>query len=136
LSALLEVDGVDPNAKNELGQPLLFVCITDPGKLRTVLAHSRLEINALDRLGNTALAHTVIMRASTVIGLLVEAGIDRGARNVMGKTAWDLLFAAGEDVEPEPADPFDYIQRMSSLLQRARPRSGWGHTGPHQYTYS
>jgi hypothetical protein len=111
----------------------LFVCLLDPGQLRVVLGRPGLELNAQDRLGNSALAHAVIMRASTAITPLVKAGIDRAARNVMGMTAWELLFAAGKEVEVEPTDQFDYIHRMSSLLQRTRTPSCWGHSGYYQH---
>jgi ankyrin repeat protein len=125
LTALLKVDGVDPNARAESGEPLIFMCVADPSKLDALLKCPELRINACDRLGNSALAHAVAVRAAPAVALLVEHGIDVAIRNAQGMTAWEMLFAHGEPVEKEPADQFDYVQRMMSLLQRPRQKSGW-----------
>lgn len=83
---LLHLDSADVNAKDQHGcTPLHIVRNTETAK--RILADRRMDLNAEDNDGRTALHYAVLKRRLDVIRSLLEAGADKSLEDDKGRTA-------------------------------------------------
>jgi hypothetical protein len=115
--AILKVHDVDVNARNEKGEPLLFICLPDLAKLQGLLGHPALRINECDRHGNSALMVAVKKKSAAAVQALADRGIDLHLKSKGGETAWDL---AGDGTAGPPADRFEFVQKLISIIQKSK----------------
>jgi ankyrin repeat protein len=115
--AILKVPDVDVNARDEKGEALLFICLSDRARLQGVLGHAGLRINECDRHGNSALMATVKRKNAAAVQVLADRGIDLHLKNKGGKTAWDL---AGDGITGPPVDGFEFVQKLISIIQKPK----------------
>lgn len=93
---LAQNPNLDINSNDYEGDPLLHLAalvdfeFANPDIVRAVLAHPRVDVNARDRHGRTALFQAESLE---VIDILLDAGIDVNAKNNNGKTALELALA-------------------------------------------
>jgi ankyrin repeat protein len=64
--------------------------------VRVLLAQPRVEVNAADENGQTALHHAAVQGAAELTKLLLAAGTRRDARDRAGHTPHDLAIAANQ----------------------------------------
>lgn len=73
--ALISVDGADPNAQDERGDPALFIA-RNGNMLSTLLDDPRANLHAKDAVGNTLLTAAIGGRKPDVVRLLLDRGAD------------------------------------------------------------
>jgi ankyrin repeat protein len=89
--------GADANAADIYGAtPLLrAVQAQRVGVVRALLASARVDVNAADENGHTALHHAAAQGAPEIARLLLGAGARREARDRDGRSAVDLALGSG-----------------------------------------
>jgi hypothetical protein len=84
--------GMDINIRDSNGYTLLMV--TRDSTLARWLIDRKIDLNAVDHLGNTALAHFAVSNQRDLVELLIASGADLNVQNRSGRTAMELAEAS------------------------------------------
>lgn len=98
LTALID-GGLDINARNERQQtPLMIAASRRHAHIVDYLLQKKADVTAVDRNGNTALLHALLVSPSHagIVARLLQAGSDDSHRNAAGQQARDLLAKSGD----------------------------------------
>jgi ankyrin repeat protein len=125
--ALMALPDVDVNARGEYGQTLLFE-FTGPryggsrfNAFEEICKHPRIDLNAQDRNGFTALMKGVLEADWKFVEFMLRKGVDVTLKNARGQAAWDLaLRLAGAEPREPPVDKKEFQQALLSLVQRRK----------------
>jgi ankyrin repeat protein len=125
--ALMALPDVDVNVRGEYGQTLLFEFTGQRyggsrfNTFEKICGHPRIDLNAQDRNGFTALMRGVLEADWKFVEFLLRKRVDVTLRNARGQTAWDLaLQLAGVEPREQPADEKVFQQTLLSMVQRRK----------------
>lgn len=82
------------NIKNAEGKTALMQAVWHENLVKLLLQSPRVEINAQDQFGRTALMVAVMSSNENIVKILLDAGADPNLKNYEGKTALDLANVA------------------------------------------
>jgi hypothetical protein len=120
--ALMALRDINVNVRGEYGQTLLFEYTTlrqDRARfasLEDVVSHPRIDLNAQDTNGYTALMKAVADSDWKLIEFLLRKGADVTLRNARGDTAWDIgCRLSGGRRRERPANEREYQRAIVSM---------------------